>query len=677
MAGTRAATTLGLRRWWLAVAALAGAGLALAVSGWGPDETPSPRWFLSPSLLEAADGGLEDAWVHGQVRGEGGDGVSGARVSVYDARTAAGPKSPCLEGGVTLFEGGCPAAAVLLEKLLQEKRLEASPVSQLPAGPDGHFTLEPAVGERWVLAEVAGKASAVVAVSSQTREVVLPLEALGRLEGRVKDKAQALSGAWVAVASLAPLRLVAMVETDRAGRFVASGLPRAERYGLLVRAPGHPPHAEVVRAEEEASITLGCSVSVKGSVTRRGESVTGARVTWVGGRAVAAADGYGQFLLEGLDCGPALLRAEADGAVGHLALEALERDVQGVEIRLRPGGTLEVVVVDEETKAPLPDARVEVEGELPFLWDVEQGGRFLARTAPAGTYRVVAHAPGHARREAVHTLAAGAKLRGVLALPVGHAVTGGVLREEGARVVGARVSLGEPGAGGAALTGPSGEFALPEVAAGWHPLRVEQDGYLAAELALRVPVAGEVRVKLSREAVLRVSVRTERGEPAGRAVVVLGSVDNPEAILRAQADDEGIARLHRITGGKYWLTAVKAGHSPSPPMRIDLYPGTSDEVALQLSAGLSLSGRVVDGAGLPVAGARVVASREGHPPVTGEADEEGRFEVGGLMPGTYQVLATDGASEGEAEVELSTGGGYVELQLSSPADSLEGLPLGP
>jgi protocatechuate 3,4-dioxygenase beta subunit len=239
-------------------------------------------------------------------------------------------------------------------------------------------------------------------------------------------------------------------------------------------------------------------------------------------------------------------------------------------------------------------------------------------------------------------------------------LAGTLVDEDGEPVAGARVGLrwlGPPagtvgleprrGSGSRAVeTGPRGEFSFEELAPGGVELSALADGFLPGQpRTLELPPAGEVsglRLVLRRGAVVEGRVFDPRGEPVTGARVRTGTV-------HAISGDDGHYRLAGLT------TGVMGLHADHPDYReqiqeMHVEPGVN-AVDVLLEDGWSLSGRAVDEAGGPVAGARVELRSESPRarwPRAAVSGEDGRFGVVVSEEGTYRLTATrEGFAPGE------------------------------
>ena len=151
---------------------------------------------------------------------------------------------------------------------------------------------------------------------------------------------------------------------------------------------------------------------------------------------------------------------------------------------------------------------------------------------------------------------------------------------------------------------------------------------------------------------------TLRIKPAGTVEVVVTAGDKPVSgasvelrsslIWSAETGSDGVATLHGV--GAVWAPlAVRAeGYSPAATMLWSSGdPAMPTRVAIALAKGAPISGTVVDGAGKPVGGARVVASAMSEPfPLVDarrdgvETKADGTFALPALAAGTWRLTAT-------------------------------------
>lgn len=199
--------------------------------------------------------------------------------------------------------------------------------------------------------------------------------------------------------------------------------------------------------------------------------------------------------------------------------------------------------------------------------------------------------------------------------------------------------------------------------------------------------AGPVRLRLTDNAepvTLRLRpgasvevVVTERpgGAPVAGAVVELRSTLTWKATTNAQ----GVAMLKGI--GETWapLVARAPGFAPAA-MMLDTSGNaeTVERVALAMARGAAVSGRVLDEAGAPVAGARVVATNASEPlPVVDPrrdaitADAKGAFALPALSAGTWRLTASHGDLAPATSVPLTVDGVNprtgIELRMQTGA----------
>ncbi|HID21159.1 MAG TPA: carboxypeptidase regulatory-like domain-containing protein, partial [Planctomycetaceae bacterium] len=87
---------------------------------------------------------------------------------------------------------------------------------------------------------------------------------------------------------------------------------------------------------------------------------------------------------------------------------------------------------------------------------------------------------------------------------------------------------------------------------------------------------------------------------------------------------------------------LMAGQPSGPQPPASKAHGAPAAIDIALSAGNSLSGRVVDSQRRPMPGAKVFIRQGRRTVATAVTDDAGRFRVPNLRPGVYQIVAADG-----------------------------------
>ncbi|HXW05795.1 MAG TPA: carboxypeptidase-like regulatory domain-containing protein [Vicinamibacterales bacterium] len=186
---------------------------------------------------------------------------------------------------------------------------------------------------------------------------------------------------------------------------------------------------------------------------------------------------------------------------------------------------------------------------------------------------------------------------------------------------------------------------------------------------------GEVRtgadIALTRALAIEGRVLDENGEPmSGVEIAVLreGLPHPSDGIL---SDDRGEYRAFGLPPGRYRVCAFADGSGSLGPLPASdsrfvrtCHPSATSEttaadvavvdmdiasidIRMQRSGTYSLSGVVVDASGAPATRARVGAVGVGHRGGgdTGVHTDEGRFDIDGLIPGSYMLIASLGGPE--------------------------------
>ncbi len=426
-------------------------------------------------------------------------------------------------------------------------------------------------------------------------------------------------------------------EPDGGGAFAFLDLAAGE-YTLLASVPGHRPAylarvtvPEAERVEVELELAPGATIS--GYVTAPGgEPRPGVRVSaaWnqegvgrglreLGERATVAGED-GAYELAGLASGTVIVLAE-DGAGA--------REAERVEVR-EDGEALE-----QDLVLPLPGALAGVvrtpsglgvaNAVVQVLWERDRDSEdleLLLGGAAGAERRVVADLNGRFRVEGV---------------PAGRGLLARAFREE----------EGAPAAGGEdlALLGEGLRFAL-------------DSGEVREDLVLEVQEPREVVVVL-RDRYGRpaegVELSLDRLVPRGRGRT------RPVRLARGVTDAEGRCAFPAVLPGGHELRVgepalPRRGHAfEVPPAPAPVAP-----VELAVDLGELVEGVVVDELGDAVPEARVRAALasptdpavEGERRVDARADGFGRFRLGPLAPGTWELTARAAGHEDSLRAEV-------------------------
>lgn len=332
---------------------------------------------------------------------------------------------------------------------------------------------------------------------------------------------------------------------------------------------------------------------------------------------------------------PDAARREARGASAPAALATTAtRPVAGAAVTLEPGRPVlggDSLVGDAVTTRSAAD-----------------GGFRFERASSSGNHLRV-DALGFASTS-LTDLRAGA-LATPVALAPGATLTGRVQQPDGRTPAAGALVRFE----GASVTrwveaGPDGSFRLAGVPAG--PGRVVADGGALgrAERALRAggPVAEAATLVLVRPAILtgRI-VDASSGQPVPRARV---EARRAGSLLVERSGADGRYRLLGLPPGRYRVKADEPRHVPYERDDLRVEAGATTTVDLPLTLGATLSGRVVDEHGAPVAGASGRLARGGRSraeriPFRRDAEDaafrtgpDGTFKAERLAPGGDQQL---------------------------------------
>ncbi len=235
-------------------------------------------------------------------------------------------------------------------------------------------------------------------------------------------------------------------------------------------------------------------------------------------------------------------------------------------------------------------------------------------------------------------------------------------------------------------------------------LKVAAEGYATVALSAgQRETTEELTVHLHKSARIEGRVRSAADGRALEGVLVEASVGDfraSEPATSAVSAADGTYVLEDLAPGAWTVvargkTSIVRGLASMPaddafssirrerlecdPLLVDVLPGTTT-LNLEMVPGAVLSGRVLDAAGLPAAGAAVVVYAPRAPyissvpdPVYWEryataTDTDGRYEFAALLPGRlYHVQASAPGSEARVDVRVPADGGPAVLDVRLPA----------
>ena len=229
----------------------------------------------------------------------------------------------------------------------------------------------------------------------------------------------------------------------------------------------------------------------------------------------------------------------------------------------------------------------------------------------------------------------------------GQVVDGRVRPVPEARVLAFRIGDGGAGSGepARAIADLDGRFAIERLTAGSYRLLVEAVGFPTAEAAPLVAPATDLVLRVAGEGRSIFGRVALAGAPApGARVELAAESGGPVRETRSRAD--GRFAFSGLGDESYALRASRA-ELASPTVRgvVAGRDGTNLPAPLALGPGRRVTGRLVQDAGVALAGFEVHAESAGFAPgdeplpVVARTDGSGAFAIGPLSPGSYRLTS--------------------------------------
>ena len=426
----------------------------------------------------------------------------------------------------------------------------------------------------------------------------------------------------------------------------------------------------------------------------------------------AVADGSGAFAIEVSpgDWAVFAVRGHEGGRVGWDSIAKVEdgKDPAPVKVRLGPPSTLKGRLLDAETGKPITGGRFALDDARRL--EVDADGRFEAPGLAMTHHEAYPLCPGYERKRILFDTTRRSEAELELRLPKAGKVVGRVVGEDGNPIAGASVGLRTSGSifSGSALwerCSEDGRFSYDGKPVGrTGRLSARAPGYQDQEredvIALDASTPVEIdftlrpdptRRSAAKPAAKAVDRRTVSGTiegPDGKAlasaVVRWGLLVSSDSVPETKTDAGGGFRLEAVPDSTDVLSVMAKGLAPSFPL---VEAGGDRRMTVHLTRGSTIRGRVVDDAGQPIEGVRVVPKVKNPRPrwagsvyldeLQGTSDRDGRYTLEGMPEDVTCDVVAEGwsavrgralsASDESKNLVTLLSGGAIRGRVIDPA----------
>jgi protocatechuate 3,4-dioxygenase beta subunit len=421
-------------------------------------------------------------------------------------------------------------------------------------------------------------------------------------------------------------------------------------------------------------------------VDREGQAAAGAKV-WAAKFGFmepldaheALADASGVFSIE---AGPGTwgvfaIRGMEGGRIGWESIPKIEdgKDQAPVMVRLRPPTILKGRLIDAETGDPIAKGSFALDDARRFEVDAE--GRFEAPGLDMTNHEAYPLCPGYERKRILFDTTGRPDARLELKLPRAGKVVGRVVDVNGKPIPGASVGLRTSGSifSGSALwekCAEDGRFTydgkplgrtgrLSARAPGYSDEEREDvvalDATKPTEISFTLrpdptkPSVTKIAAKVTNRRSVSGTVVGPEGKPVASAVVRWDLLVSSDSVPETTTAAQGAFRLEGVPDSSNVLSVMAKGLAPSFPM-VDA--GGDRQVKVEMKAGATIRGRVIDDAGKPIEGVWVVPQVPNPKPNWGgsvyldqlqaNTDRDGRFTLEGMPAGVKCDMVAEGWS---------------------------------